>query len=79
MEVQKGGTVLVKDGVVSIEYAAKYDKDADGRASAGITAKAFVDLPEIMDESLKDNATAQILAKWVDANKALLPSVEKAI
>lgn len=79
MEVQKGGIVAVKEGVVTIEYAAKFDADGDGRAAAGISAKAFADLPEIMDESLKDNATAQLLAKWFDANKMLLPAIEKAL
>lgn len=78
-ELKKGGKVEVKDAVVSIEYSMEYDKDNDGRPSAGISAKAFVDLPEILDESLKDNATAQLLAKWFDANKTLLPAVEKPI
>lgn len=78
-EVKKGGNFSVVDGKVSIEYGIEFDKDQDGRASAGISAKAFVDLPEVLDESLKDNATAQILAKWIDANKSLLPEVKKDI
>ena len=77
--LKKGGKVEVKNAVVSIEYSMEYDKDNDGRPSAGIAAKAFVDLPEILDESLKDNATAQLLAKWFDSNKTLLPPVEKEL
>lgn len=78
-ELKKGGKLEVKDAVVKIGYEVSYDKDQDGRASAGIKAEAFADLPEILDESLKDNATAQLLAKWFDANKSLLPAVEKEI
>lgn len=79
MELQKEGKLEVKDGIVTIAYGIQYDGDKDGRPAAGISAKAFADLPEILDESMKDSATAQLLAKWLDANKTLLPAVEKAI
>lgn len=79
MELKKGGALVVKDGVAKISYGLEQDGDQDGRPAAGIKAEAFVDIPEILDESLKDSATAQLLAKWLDANKALLPPVDKEI
>lgn len=79
MEISKGGKVEVKDGVAKITYAAKSDADGDGRAAAGVSVEAFIDIPELLQESMKDNATAQTIAKWLDANKMLLPPVDKEI
>lgn len=73
------GKLHVSSGVARINYDVVFDKDADGRASAGGGGYAFVDIPELLDESLKDNATAQILVKWFDANKNLLPEIAKEI
>lgn len=79
MELKKGGKLTVKDGIVKISYGAEADGDQDGRPAGGLKAEAFVDLPEVLDESLKDNATAKLIAAWLDANKSLLPPVEKDI
>lgn len=79
MELKKGGTLSVKDGVAKISYGAEQDGDQDGRPAAGLKAEAFIDIPEVLDESLKDSATAQLIAKWLDANKSLLPPVDKEI
>ena len=76
-DVSQKKNIKVEAGVVTLNAEVKYDKDQDGRAAAGIKVEAFADLPEVLDESLKDNATAQMLAKWFDANKLLLPVVDK--
>ena len=75
----KSGKLTVENGVVKIGYGYEHDGDGDGRASAGIKAEAFADLPEVLDEVKKDSATMQTLAKWFDLNKGLLPKVEKEI
>lgn len=79
MESIKGGKLKVEAGVVKIDYGVTFDGDQDGRSAGGMKAEAFLDLPELLDEAMKDNATAQMLAKWIDLNKGLLPAVEKAI
>lgn len=79
MDLKKGGKLEVKDGVAKISYGAEADGDQDGRPAGGLKAEAFIDIPEVLDESLKDSATAQLIAKWLDANKSLLPPVEKDI
>lgn len=79
MEIQKNGKLTVKDGVAKIEYSAQMDGDQDGRSAGGVKVEAFVDIPELLDESMKDSSTAQLIAKWLDANKVLLPAVEKEI
>lgn len=79
MEVSKGGKLSVKDGVAKISYAASMDGDQDGRAAGSVAVEASVDIPELLDESMKDSATAQTIAKWLDANKSLLPPVDKEI
>ena len=79
MEIQKNGKLTVKDGVAKIEYSAQMDGDQDSRAAGGVKVEAFVDIPELLDESMKDSSTAQLIAKWLDANKVLLPAVEKEI
>lgn len=73
------GKLHVSSGIARINYDVVFDRDADGRPSAGGGGYAFVDIPELLDESLKDHATAQILAKWLDANKNLLPEISKEI
>lgn len=79
MELKKGGKLEVKDGVAKISYGAEADSDADGRPAAGLKAEAFVDIPEVLDEAMKDSASAQLISKWLDANKGLLPVVQKDI
>jgi hypothetical protein len=79
MDTSKGGKLSAKDGVLKVGYSLKVDGDKDERAAAGISGEFFVDIPEALDEALKDNATAQILVKWIDMNKSLLPAVEKEI
>ena len=76
-EVTQKKLIKVESGVVTIDAEITYDKDQDGRAAAGAKLVVFADLPEVLDESMKDNATAQLLAQWFDANKMLLPKVEK--
>lgn len=79
MEVKKGGNLKVQDGVATISYAAQMDGDQDGRAAGTVEVKASIDIPELLDESMKDSKTAQTIAKWLDANKSLLPPVDKEI
>lgn len=78
-EVTQKKLIKVEAGVVTIDAEITYDKDQDGRAAAGAKLVVFADLPEVLDESMKDNATAQLLAQWFDANKMLLPKVEKEL
>ena len=77
--MDKSGKLKVADGVATISYAAKMDGDQDGRAAGSVEVTASVDIPELLDESMKDNKTAQVISKWLDANKSLLPPVDKEI
>lgn len=77
--MEKGGKISVQDGVAKLAYAAQIDGDTDGRAMGGVSVEAFIDLPELLQEMMKDSKAAQVLAQWLDANKSLLPAVEKEI
>ena len=79
MEIKKGGKLTVVDGVAKVQFGASSDSDGDGRAAASANVEVSIDIPELLQESMKDSATAQTIAKWLDANKSLLPPVDKEI
>lgn len=78
-ELATEGKIEVLEGVVKFNYGATYDKNKDGVPSAGAGGYIFIAIPELMEEIAKDNATLQFLAKWMEANKHLLPKMEKEI
>ena len=78
-ELATEGKIQVAEGVVKFNYGATYDKNKDGQVSAGAGGYIFIAIPELMEELAKDNATMLFLAKWIEANKNLIPKLEKEI
>ena len=78
-ELATEGKIEVADGIVKFNYGATYDKNKDGVPSSGAGGYIFIAIPELMEELAKDNATMLFLAKWIEANKTLLPKIEKDI
>lgn len=78
-ELATEGKIEVAEGVVKFNYGATYDKNKDGQASAGAGGYIFIAIPELMEEIAKDNKTLQLVAIWIEANKHLLPKMEKEI
>ena len=78
-ELATEGKIQVAEGVVKFNYGATYDKNKDGQVSAGAGGYIFISIPELMEELAKDNKTLQFLATWLEANKHLIPKLEKEI
>lgn len=77
METEKKATIGFAEGKATVHATLVVDTDKDARPAAGAELKIFIDVPEFMDEAKKDSATMQMLSKWFDTNKHLLPPVEK--
>lgn len=78
-ELATEGKIQVAEGIVKFNYGATYDKNKDGVPSAGAGGYIFIAIPELMEELAKDNTTMLFLASWIEANKNLLPKIEKDI